>query len=174
MTQKEDIKEKEIEPVLLHRRQGDIESLKEKNRIAKIGKKLIKAKDMPWEINEQGVIRRYTSGQLLTNTNWTIFCHEVRTHSGKHRHQGGKALFVVRGKGYSVVDGVRYDWQEGDLICLPVKKGGCEHQHFNLDGKPSRWVAMHTSPIFDLLGNAKEQIEIFGMWKKELVKEPKK
>lgn len=173
MTQKEDVKEKEVEPALVHRRQTDIDSLKAKNLKAKRGKKLIKGKEMPWEINEQGVIRRYTFGQELTNDNWTIFCHEVRHHSGKHRHQGGKALFVIKGKGYSVVDGVRFDWQEGDLICLPVKKGGCVHQHFNVDGKPSRWVAMHTSPIFDLLGNAKEQLENFSMWKKELVKEPR-
>lgn len=174
MTQKELTKEKEAGEVLAHRRQGDIEFLKAKNLKARTAKKLIKAKDMPWEINEQGIIRKYTAGQELTNDNWVIFCHEIRKQSGKHRHQGGKALFVVKGKGYSVVDGVRYNWQEGDLICLPVKRGGCEHQHFNLDGKPSRWVAMHTMPIFDLLGNAKEQVETFPAWKKELVKEPKK
>lgn len=107
------------------------------------GKKLIRGKELPWIQNPNGIIRRYVHPLMKGYALDTIylFVHEVRTHSGKHVHQGGLGLFVLGGKGYTVVDGVRHDWGVGDLILLPVKQGGVEHQHFNIDNKPSRWLA---------------------------------
>ncbi|MFQ5826892.1 MAG: hypothetical protein ACE5IA_05995, partial [Dehalococcoidia bacterium] len=55
-------------------------------------------------------------------------------------------------------DGVRHDWEAGDLIILPVKQDGCEHQHFNLDpDKPSEWMAFIFTNYFDAMGNPMEQ-----------------
>ncbi len=168
MVEKEALKEKEAE--VLSRTQYDTnkELADKKNLQAKLGKKLIRGKDTPFEVNRQGIVRFYASQgagfEHLADNNWSVFCHEIRQHSGKHRHQGGINLFVIKGKGYSVVNGKRFDWSEGDLILLPVQKGGCEHQHFNLDGKPSRWVAFrhHRS---HWIGNFMEQRETFTMWK---------
>ena len=46
-----------------------------------------------------------------------------RPRSGKHRHQGGLVIYVLEGKGYSIVDGERKDWEKGDLVLLPMKPG---------------------------------------------------
>jgi gentisate 1,2-dioxygenase len=80
--------------------------------------------------------------------NRSVFTHEVRKISGKYRHQGELVIYVIDGKGYSVVDGERVDWEKGDLVLLPIlvllpmKPGGVEHQHFNLDPeKPALWMA---------------------------------
>ena len=54
---------------------------------------------------------------------------------------------MTEGKGYSIVDGERWDWEKGDLVLLPMKPGGVEHQHFNLDDKPSVWAAFINTPI---------------------------
>ncbi len=42
----------------------------------------------------------------------TYFIHEVKVHSGKHKHQGGIQLFVLDGEGYTVVDGKKMEWEK--------------------------------------------------------------
>lgn len=139
---------------------------------ARKGKKLIKGKAIPFTLARQAIHRVYSRDWTkgLTNNNWNIFIHEIRTHSGRHVHQGGLTLFVLKGKGYTVVDGRRFDWQDGDLICLPVKRGGCEHQHFNVDNKPSRWLAFIYHPYHFMLGRQMDQKENNPFWKEPVEK----
>lgn len=168
MVEKEAIKEKEAEVPAKTEYDNIMQTQNYRNRAAKEGKKIIKAKDVPFEINRQGIVRFYCASGFkdLTNDDWRIFCHEIRQHSGRHKHQGGINLFVIKGKGYSVVNGQRYDWSEGDLIVLPIKKGGVEHQHFNLDGQPSRWVAFQNFHS-NWIGHFMEQRETFSLWKEK-------
>ena len=167
MAEKEALREKEAEISEETRYDTALQERRKTNQLARLGKKLIRAKDIPFEINRQGIVRFYSEEgyryKHLTNDNWSIFCHEIKQHSGKHVHQGGLVLFVLKGRGYTVVDEKRFDWSEGDLICLPIKKGGVVHQHFNLDGKPSRWVAF--SNRRSTIGRFMEQKEAFSMWK---------
>jgi quercetin dioxygenase-like cupin family protein len=92
---------------------------------------------------------------------WRVFIQEIRTCSGKHRHAGGLTIFVLEGHGYTIVDGERWDWKKGDLVLLPMKVGGVEHQHFNLGPpeKPAVWIAMINMAIHDYLASDLEQIE---------------
>lgn len=168
MVEKEALKEKEAEVPAKTEYENIVRTTKERNLQAKLGKKLIKAKEVPFEINRQGIVRFYASEGFkdLTTDDWSIFCHEIREHSGRHKHQGGINLFVIKGKGYTVVDGQRFDWSEGDLILLPFKRGGVEHQHYNLDGKPSRWVAFRHRRS-NWVGNIMEQKETFSLWKEK-------
>lgn len=142
---------------------------------ARQGKKLIKGKEIPFTLSRMAITRKYSREwyEGLTNNNWTLFIHEVRTHSGKHRHQGGLTLFVLKGKGYTVVDGRRFDWGEGDLICLPVKKDGVEHQHFNIDNKPSRWFAFILNPYHTLIGQMYDMRANNPFWKEPATVERK-
>ncbi|MFQ5826378.1 MAG: cupin domain-containing protein, partial [Dehalococcoidia bacterium] len=98
-------------------------------RQREVGKVVIKGNDMPWEQNRQGLIKHYMhpkNWDELGVPSWLVFIHEIRKNSGRHRHQGGLGIFVLEGRGYTVVDGVRYDWEAGDLIILPMKPNGCE------------------------------------------------
>lgn len=127
------------------------------------GKVVIRYADRPWQQGRQGRIKFYLHVMLddTAVTPWRLFVHDIRTHSGKHRHQGGLAIYVIEGKGWTVVDGVRHDWEAGDLILLPVKPRGCEHQHFNGEpGKPCKWLALIFSPYKDSLGSEMEQKEV--------------
>ncbi len=139
----------------------------ERSQKAARGVKLVRGKDNPWTFTRQGYIRRYANIKRTENclSTLVLFSHEIRTHSGRHKHQGGFNLFVLKGKGYTVVDGVRNDWQEGDLILLAFKPGGVEHQHFNEDGRPSRWLALNCLPFADLVGAFLEQKENHPEWK---------
>ena len=92
---------------------------------------------------------------------WRVFIQEIRTRSGKHRHAGGLIIYVLEGVGYTVIDGERRDWKKGDLVLLPMKVGGVEHQHFNLGPPetPAIWIAIINLPIHDYLASDLEQIE---------------
>jgi hypothetical protein len=128
------------------------------------GKIVVKAADRPFRQTRQGLIRHYLSQIALPDTavhNWIVFVHDIHRHSGKHKHQGGLAIFVLEGEGYTIVDGDRIDWQAGDLILLPLKLGGCEHQHFNRHAdQPCKWIAFIHRPIHDEVASVLEQREV--------------
>lgn len=144
-----------------------VQDYKDREKRAANGFKLVRGKDNPWTFSRQGYIKRYANIKRTENAMSTLvlFVHEIRTHSGKHKHQGGFNLFVLKGKGYTVVDGERNDWQEGDLILLAFKPGGVEHQHFNLNNRPSRWLALNCLPVNDLVGAFLDQKENHPDWK---------
>ncbi len=159
MIEKESSREREAGTSQINYYEASMKISKERTKRMVAGKKVIKGSAIPWEQGRQGLARWYCH-DLITGTSndrWTIFVHEIRTHSGKHTHQGGIPIFVLKGEGYTTVDGARFDWQAGDLICLPIKKGGVEHQHFNLDGKPSRWLALINYRLLEFVGRFMEQ-----------------
>ncbi len=125
------------------------------------GKVVIREKDRDWEQGRQGRVKFYLLPHSLPNgfsdhalRDWEVFKQDIRKHSGSHRHQGGLVIFCLEGKGYSTVNGVRHDWEKGDLLLLPCQPGGVEHQHFNLEpGKPCKWMAFIYWPYFDLLAS---------------------
>ncbi len=123
---------------------------------------VIKSEDRPWQQARQGKLKYYLIPSLYKDTvlqSWRVFTHEIRTQSGKHRHQGGVSIYVLEGKGYTIADGKRVDWEAGDLILLPIKPNGIEHQHFNLSDKPSKWIAFVYLPLIDHIAHYLEQVE---------------
>jgi gentisate 1,2-dioxygenase len=51
----------------------------------------------------------------------------ARSHTGKHTH-GEEAIYILAGRGFTVIDGARYDWKPGTTLHVPYF---AEHQHFN-------------------------------------------
>jgi len=58
--------------------------------------------------------------------------------TGKHYH-GEEAIYIVKGKGCSVIDGKRYDWGKDSCVFIPF---GLVHQHFNLGEEPVRFFSI--------------------------------
>lgn len=127
-----------------------------------------------FELGPQGLIGWYLQPEGFANTclqDWWVFIHDIRGVSGRHRHQGGLVLFIIEGRGYSTMNGVRYDWEEGDMIIMPLLPEGVEHQHFNLreDGS-SKWMAFIHLPTWNEQGSEMVQsaldpefVERFGV-----------
>ncbi len=136
---------------------------------AKTGKIVIKAKERPLHQTRMGCSKSFLSWHGADDTaatDWTVFIKDLRVHSGKHRHQGGIQLFVLEGEGSTVVDVNVVEWEKWDLIVLPVKPNGCEHQHFSKDhGKPCRWMAFRYAPYSNVLGNMFDHVEDSSDWK---------
>lgn len=116
------------------------------------GEILIRPEDREWEVNAQGRLFFYLNPYVFTDTasqNWWVFIKDDKYHSGKHRHQGGLVIYVLEGKGYTIIDGKRFDWEKGDLLLLPIKPEGVEHQHFNLDPNVGcKWMAFIYLPYY--------------------------
>jgi quercetin dioxygenase-like cupin family protein len=134
------------------------------------GRIVVRLGDTKQELMRQGHLRFYLdAGRRITDTplqNWAVFTHEVRSVSGKHRHQGGLIIYVIAGKGYSIVDGERVDWEKGDLVLLPLKPNGVEHQHFNIDPeKPALWMAFIHQGVREHVASEMTQTEPSPEWK---------
>ena len=66
--------------------------------------------------------------------------------SQKHGHVNEAAFYILDGKGYEIHDGVRYDWQAGDVA---IVHNNCVHQHFNAaKDRPARALVIKTKPMY--------------------------
>jgi gentisate 1,2-dioxygenase len=124
-----------------------------------------------WKENRQGRIHvRYEDLTLLVNpkgTRSTFMLDAFLGHktSGltlamnqmapgkwqkKHRHGGEAWLYALEGRGHSVIDGNRYDWEEGDLV---VVDHWAWHQHHNSDPDlTARLIRVHNfAGIYDAM-----------------------
>jgi mannose-6-phosphate isomerase-like protein (cupin superfamily) len=129
-----------------------------------VGRVVLRLEDCPQEQTRQGLLRPYLDPFAIKDTplrHWAVFTHEIKTKSGKHRHQGGLVIYVIEGRGYSIVDGDRVDWEKGDLVLLPLRQDGVEHQHFNLDKEnPALWIAFIHFPLRDHVASEITQTEV--------------
>jgi len=70
--------------------------------------------------------------------------------SNRHRHTYETIMYVLEGKGYSIIEGARVEWKAGDAIYIPV---WAWHHHVNLDeDKPARYLACENAPMLQNMG----------------------
>lgn len=85
-----------------------------------------------------------------------------RGHSQKHRHNFEAIIYIVKGRGHSIVHReltdkpIRINWQEGDMFAPPFNWW---HQHFNDDDEAAaRYLAITNLGLMQSLGlDSKEQ-----------------
>jgi mannose-6-phosphate isomerase-like protein (cupin superfamily) len=132
------------------------------------GKVIVKGKNKSFQQSRQALLKymiHRKDWDELSVTGWSVFINHIKQHSGRHTHQGGTLIFVLEGRGYTIVDGERFDWKKGDLILLPIKPGGCEHQHFNENPEvPAEWIAFSFRPQKDAIASWMEQKEEHPDW----------
>lgn len=68
----------------------------------------------------------------------------------KHRHSYETIIYVLRGHGYSVVEGERIDWEAGDAVLVPRWTW---HQHFNTsETEYAEYLGAENAPMLQNLG----------------------
>ena len=163
MAEMERVRERERPPIKDNPYERVMRQRKELAERNLTGPVVIDCTKQQWFQARQGKLLYYLCPNNHPETplqHWRVFIHEIKTRSGKHRHQGGLVIYVLEGRGYSIVDGVRMDWEKGDLVLLPMKPEGVVHQHFNLDPqKPAVWAALINMPIHEYLASDFQQVE---------------
>ncbi|MFC1816072.1 hypothetical protein ACFL0M_09030 [Thermodesulfobacteriota bacterium] len=121
----------------------------------KDGLAVVKGKELPWEINRQGKMRWYLHPAIEdTVSRDKIICvQEIPSgsRSGRVKFQGGQVIRILKGKGYTLLDGVKHYWQAGDVVQLPLRPGGVTFQHFNEGPDPVQLIAVEAN-VVDALG----------------------
>lgn len=85
---------------------------------------------------------------------------EETPHSSSHKHTHTEAmLYVLEGRGYSLIDGKRYDWEEGDAVHVPPRM--TEHEHFNDSDERTRTLRIEFGIryFYEALWNGYEKIQ---------------
>jgi gentisate 1,2-dioxygenase len=79
-----------------------------------------------------------------------------RGFTGKaHRHTGSFLYQVAKGKGYSVINGQRFDWQERDIFCVP---SWAWHEHANASSSEDACLfCFNDLPVMEKLALYAEQ-----------------
>ena len=63
--------------------------------------------------------------------------------SGRVKFQGEQVIYVIEGRGHTLIDGVKHPWKAGDVINLPLRRDGIVVQHFNLEkDKPAKFICV--------------------------------
>lgn len=136
---------------------NELLSLRDEQRARlKTALKVVKGEERSLERNQMGLYRWYLHPSLKDRALNTLmlWVQEIPpgSCSGKQHHQGGRIHMVVEGRGYTVVDGVKHEWEKWDVIYLPIKPEGVVFQHFNSDPeRPAKLVAAEPN-LVDALG----------------------
>lgn len=71
-----------------------------------------------------------------------------------HRHVNSAIYHVHRGTGYTVIDGVRFDWSQGDYFVIP---NWAWHEHVNTSSEEALLFSTSDLPIMEKLGLQREE-----------------
>ncbi len=107
-----------------------------------------KAKDLKFVDGPQTYSRHYVEPKDGITQTFHLHLEEYGPggRSQKHGHVNEAAFYILDGQGYEIHDGVRYDWQAGDIA---IVHNNCVHQHFNAsETEPARALVIKTKPMF--------------------------
>lgn len=128
---------------------------------------IIRGRDVPTQLSRVGFLKWYMHPmfQWTSIRSLQVFIQEIppASRSGREHIQGGRVMYILEGKGYTTVDGVRHDWEADDVVMLPIRPRGVVYQHFNLSAdKPARYIAAEANLVDTLgpeLGVSREVLE---------------
>ena len=129
--------------------------------------KVVDGDNLPVENNRMGIYRWYLhpDKEDVAVRTMLFWAEEIPpgSRSGIQKHQGGRLHYVQEGQGYTDIDGVKYEWEKGDMILLPIRAQGVTFQHFNTDPQNQARLVCAEPNWFDALGvdlgSGFEQIE---------------
>jgi gentisate 1,2-dioxygenase len=71
-------------------------------------------------------------------------------HTKAHRHTGSAVYHVVKGEGFTVIDGQRFAWSKGDIVALPP---WALHEHANTSSTEEAVLfSIQDRPVLEALG----------------------
>ncbi len=119
--------------------------------------------DIPWiRTRQDAKVKLMVSNSLgFPTMGGSVLKGEIPVgwNTGKHAH-GEESLHILRGRGFSVIDGQRFDWHEGSTLQVPYRAA---HQHFNTGTEPAQYLSAMCFELEEFVRLAKlEQLEDCG------------
>ena len=116
---------------------------------------VIKRGELPLELNPHGLMRWYLHPFIDDTAIRALIFYSQEippgSRSGKQKHPGELIFYVVSGRGYTLIDGVRHPWRADDVFAIPTREGGVVYQHFNEDReRPAELVACELNQVHRL------------------------
>jgi len=109
----------------------------------------------PYDGIIQQFINPLTGGPVMPTMGAAMQMLRPGEHTRAHRHTGSIMYQVAKGRGYSVIDGRRFDWQEKDIFCVP---SWAVHEHANLsDNDDACLFSFNDLPVMRALGLYREE-----------------
>lgn len=110
------------------------------------------------EVNEvnpiDGIFMQYsnplTGGHVMQTMGASMQLLPAGFKGKAHKHTGSFVYQCAKGKGYSIINGQRFDWKERDIFCVP---SWAWHEHHNLsDSEDACLFAFNDLPVIESLG----------------------
>jgi gentisate 1,2-dioxygenase len=117
---------------------NELMAIRDRQREArKTAVQVVRLSELPLENNQHGLMRWYLHPSITDTvlSTLTIYRQEIPpgSRTGRLKFQGGQIMFIVEGRGYTMLDGVKHAWEAGDVLNLPTRRDGIVVQHFNID-----------------------------------------
>lgn len=127
---------------------------------------VIKSQTCSWQDTRMGRLKYFASPFQPSGLRlYDAFLQEIPPggRSGKHRHVSEEVHRILEGRGYDIQDGVKWDWEEEDVVFIPVNT---VHQHFNSDSRrPARFISFQSRLYYYLGHGGIEHLEDAPEWK---------
>jgi gentisate 1,2-dioxygenase len=96
-----------------------------------------------------------TGGPVMPTIGASMQMLRPGEHTRAHRHTGSSIYQVAKGRGFSVIAGRRFDWEERDIFCVP---SWAMHEHANLsDTEDACLFCFNDLPVMRSLGLYREE-----------------
>ena len=95
-----------------------------------------------------------TGGHVLPTIGCRIQMLRPGIHTRAHRHSYSSVYHVFRGRGATIVDGIKIDWEQGDFFVLPPN---CWHEHLNPSAENAVLFSTTDAPVLELLQLDREE-----------------
>jgi gentisate 1,2-dioxygenase len=95
-----------------------------------------------------------TGGPVLRTMACGIQMIRPGIHTKAHRHSSSAVFQVFQGEGYSVINGQRFDWSEGDFFVIP---SWAWHEYANVSDRPAILFNIQDKPVMKALALLKEE-----------------
>jgi gentisate 1,2-dioxygenase len=106
-----------------------------------------------------GILMHYsnplTGGHVMQTMGASMQLLRAGEHTKAHKHTGSFVYQCAKGKGYSVINGKRFDWKERDIFCVP---SWAYHEHVNLsETEDACLFSFNDLPVIEKLGLYQEK-----------------
>lgn len=87
----------------------------------------------------------HTGGPVMKTFSCSIQMIRPGVHTRAHRHTGSTVYLAFEGNGETVIDGVRFEWRQGDMFVVP---SWSVHEHANRDADARAILfSVHDTPL---------------------------